>query len=425
MHILESLRGAWIMLFATLFAVATVSAQETLSQSYVDGSTEMHRFYSGGKWGYIDRRGVVLVKPRFEWAMDSSEGLAAVEDSDGTCGYIRRDGNWAAKLPPRAWQSGSFSEGRAWFKQKLGDETLWGCIASNGDIVVAPKYRNCKPFSEGLAVVGVNSGRSSSGSNETRYGYINRSGELVIPAKYRYASQFCKGRAFVASDDGQLKCIDREGKQVFTVAFPDDDRTLRVNVGPLLEERAAISLYRYQKGVGTTLLKRGVLTTNGRVIWVPKNRMLDNSFSEGLAAVLEEGTSADRARFRQRKFGFVDVEGRIVIHARFDAVGEFSEGLCRVLKDGVWQYIDRSGRVILKGRKGQEWNDAEDFYDGLARVHIGGALQGVTNLSAWWKGGCWYYINRKGQIVAKCREDGDEYIMPGFGEEYLKVDGLG
>ena len=414
------------VLLAGFIVVSSVSIDATCAQSYVEGNSEMHRFYSGGKWGFVDRRGAVLVRPRFEWALDSHEGLAAVVDGDGTRGYIRRDGTRVAKLPSTALLSGSFSEGRAWFKQHVGDGNLYGCIAANGDIIIAPKYHSYEPFSEGLAVVEIRTRRN--GREEYLYGYVNRSGKLAIPAEYLSASQFCKGRAFVAFDEHrQYKCIDRDGNRVFTIKVPHIDGAVRPILGPLLEGRSTISfMSRFRKGVGSTLLRHGLLTTNGRVIWLPKNRsVLGFRYSEGLAPFSETDAAVGTARFVRRKFGFVDVEGRIVIQPQFDKVGRFSEGLCRTLKDGVWRYIDRSGNVVLKGRRDDEWNDAEDFYDGLARVHVGGSLTVVgLGVARWWKGGTWYYINRRGNVVAKCRDDGDDYIAPGFGAEFQKTDPL-
>uniref|UniRef100_A0A7C4CB44 WG repeat-containing protein n=1 Tax=candidate division WOR-3 bacterium TaxID=2052148 RepID=A0A7C4CB44_UNCW3 len=32
----------------------------------------------GGKWGYIDKSGSLVVNPQFDWAADFSEGLARV-----------------------------------------------------------------------------------------------------------------------------------------------------------------------------------------------------------------------------------------------------------------------------------------------------------------------------------------------------------
>ena len=50
---------------------------------------------------------------------------------------------------------------------------------------------------------------------------------------------------------------------------------------------------------------------------------------------------------RDKKFGYMDQTGRMVIHPRFDGVGEFSEGLAHVLIGGKTGYIDESGKMVI------------------------------------------------------------------------------
>src|SRR4051794_26399061 len=40
--------------------------------------TERFPYYEGGKYGYIDKDGRVVITPRFSWASEFSEGLAVV-----------------------------------------------------------------------------------------------------------------------------------------------------------------------------------------------------------------------------------------------------------------------------------------------------------------------------------------------------------
>jgi hypothetical protein len=50
------------------------------------------------------------------------------------------------------------------------------------------------------------------------------------------------------------------------------------------------------------------------------------------------------------KFGYVDVTGEFVIPPRFDAAGDFSEGLAAVQIKDLWGYIDRTGAVVIEPR---------------------------------------------------------------------------
>ena len=66
--------------------------------------------YEKGKYGYIDKTGRFVIKPRFNWAGCFSEGLAPVELA-GKYGYINQTGEVA--IPFEYASAGQFSEGLA------------------------------------------------------------------------------------------------------------------------------------------------------------------------------------------------------------------------------------------------------------------------------------------------------------------------
>jgi hypothetical protein len=45
--------------------------------------------------------------------------------------------------------------------------------------------------------------------------------------------------------------------------------------------------------------------------------------------------------------GFADSAGKLVISPAYHAVREFSEGLALVRKDRTFNYIDKTGRMVL------------------------------------------------------------------------------
>ena len=67
------------------------------------------------KWGYIDRKGIVVINPQFECADPFSEGLAAVTIKDGNVykyGYIDITGKFVI-APQFTYHAGGFSHGFA------------------------------------------------------------------------------------------------------------------------------------------------------------------------------------------------------------------------------------------------------------------------------------------------------------------------
>lgn len=114
----------------------------------------------GDKWGYIDRRGKVIISIAYDDAKTFVEGLAAVE----------RNEKWS-------------------FVDKLGVE------------IAEFKYDNVMDFSEGLAVV----------YRDEKYGYINSEGKEVIPVKFSNAKSFEDGKAMIFID-GKVGIIGKDGQ---------------------------------------------------------------------------------------------------------------------------------------------------------------------------------------------------------------------
>ncbi|MBR6466454.1 MAG: WG repeat-containing protein [Bacteroidales bacterium] len=115
------------------------------------------------------------------------------------------------------------------------------------------------------------------------------------------------------------------------------------------------------------------------------------NFSEGLAYVRRNG-----------KYGYIDTTGRKVIPCSreykfvnlFDfyapASTDFHEGLACVIKEDKWGYIDKTGREVIPCI----YDDASVFSDGLAKVSFEGKR---------------FYIDRTGKEVLTAGKDWDVF----------------
>ena len=168
-------------------------------------------FPDGGKFGYIDKTGKVVITPQFFVAQDFAEGLAAVrveETSDSKYGYIDRTGHLV--IAPRFNQAGPFSEGLAAVETSarvVGDHVVdiaYGFIDKAGVLKIPDRYEFAGNFSEGMARVAIKAGVS--------VGYIDRDGKMIIPARFTQAWDFSEGVAAVCSDT--CFYIDRSGSTI-------------------------------------------------------------------------------------------------------------------------------------------------------------------------------------------------------------------
>jgi hypothetical protein len=151
----------------------------------------------------MNASGDAVMEPVFEDALPFHEGLASVK-VDGKWGAIDPRGNMVIRpcssLPLR------FSEGRAEFGNSKG---LRGVMKPDGAVVVGPRYDAISSFQESLAYV-----RDRSQS----YGFINLMGQEVIPPFFEEARAFCGGLA-PARMGGKWGFIDRSARFVIGAQF--------------------------------------------------------------------------------------------------------------------------------------------------------------------------------------------------------------
>jgi hypothetical protein len=150
----------------------------------------------GGKWGFIDRQGRMVIEPQYDGFMAS--------EPDYSHQVFR--GGFAAV--------------------RKGDK--WGFITPSGDALTPFVWDYADQFSGGRAVVGAGG----------KYGYIDTNGRLVIPLQYDDANRFADGAA-LAGSGGVYFLIGPGGEPLSqaawnfeaTLASPDAPQTVAYRRG--------------------------------------------------------------------------------------------------------------------------------------------------------------------------------------------------
>lgn len=201
---------------------------------------------------------------------------------------------------------------------------------------------------------------------EGRWGFIDRTGRFRIPPRYRGAGQFSEGVAYVWLWDGEQRSdgvVDVNGK--FTKLPPTNDYQFVFRDG----------MGRFQTPLGQER-KYGYMDLNGRVV-IPPQFYDSGHFSEGLAwfSVLKEG---------KWLYGFIDKTGKVVIEPQFVyQPGDFVDGLAKVIGQHDSGFIDRTGRLRIR----VESEHAGDFFsEGLLAIIQGDPPRGV-------------YLRRDGRVA--------------------------
>jgi len=333
---------------------------EKLSIDTLSFSEDMAKVKISGKWGFIDKTGKVIIKPKYDDASDFSEGLAKV-NLGGKWGYIDKMSNIV--ILPIFDYIEHFSEERAIVeigsKYGLIDKTgkyviepkfdfiwdplegislvesgdKWGYIETkSGRVIVEQKYDGAGNFSEGLARVCIGCKRTDAFDFEGgKWGYIDKMGKMVIEMNYDDASDFSEGLARV-NIRGKWGFIDMTSKIVIEAKYDDatdfKNGLARINIG---RKKDKIGLW--ELGVWSNRGKWGYIDKKGDIIIEPRFDEV-SFFEEGLARVCIEG-----------KFGFIDKMGKMVIQPRFDYATDFCEGEALVEIQGKEYLLDTTGNI--------------------------------------------------------------------------------
>jgi len=323
-----------------LLLTALASAAWACSSDYLiwiprsQSADPLYRFIKGGKAGYIDTTGRVVIAPKFKAYSNSGgefhDGLVEIAASDGV--YADRTGKIV--LNKRLYRGWDFSENLAVAMRK--GENVWGYIDTTGAFVIPPQFASSPndyvhPFSDGFAMVEV----------RERYGYIDKSGKFAIPPQFLDAASFADGMARVVM----------EGPCSYN---PEGGCGFANPVYPGAKEQAPYDPSGVARGKYPPCK---FSDTNRAGLALPQRFDYARDFSEGLAPV-RIGHS----------WGFIDKTGALVIPPIFEDAEAFHEGLAKITIKGLCGYADKSGAIVIS----PQFKYADSFSDGLAPVGDGG-----------------------------------------------------
>ncbi len=281
-----------------------------------------------GKYGFINSTGEWFVKPQFDTAREFSDGFAAVA-SKGESEYPTLNWDWIStkgyllspKLPALS-SATDFNSGRAICME---DGFLsFHFIKKNGDTAFAPKkfYLDeikMTNYSDGILRVHIGNYLSA---------YVDTSGNFILDSAYINCGDFHEGLAFYQSNNGKYGFINRRGE---IVVAPQYDTAGNFNNGAALV-KIKTSLDQVNMKLTGGLV--GYIGTDGKYI-APAIYEYGSEFSSGLALVKLKG-----------KYGFINSEGFPVIDFIYEDAKPFVRGLAYVKLDNHWIYINQKGRKV-------------------------------------------------------------------------------
>ena len=343
------------------------------------------------KYGYINRKGKVVIEPEYLYASEFTEGCAliVVDTVWSKCNYKYNYGELTYKygyinksnkiiidtsliyVNDYALKNYDFLglnellcyNGRIKFQEKNKSNYLYeGYMDKNGNIVISPihQYQYGTHFSNDMAAVM---------DENYRCGYIDINGDIIIDYIYENASEFSEGYAIVSSGSDAF-IIDKkgniQGKRISAESSLDDIYVISPFKSGVALIKADSMLYNYSPPQYMYIDKEGEthILPDGHYCL---------GFSEGYGAIATE----------KGKWYFVNTNFDCVSDY-YENISSFHEGLAVVCKNGICGYINHNFELVIP----YQYNSCSDFRNGLAKFSI--AIGDVS---------IYGYINKKGKVI--------------------------
>ncbi len=312
-----------------------------LAQQYPDGNIGLGIITGGPENTYavIDATGKELL--HFDrntlFLMDSlGEGYFYAISADFKKKFVmNQTGETLFDVPYQ--KIGKFSDGLSLVAQKVDETIKYGYINTKGELQIPLQFTQAAPFSEGLAAV--------SGPNG-KYGFIDTKGNFVIEPTYDFCHSFHEGLAGVKTAQG-LGYINQKGETVIDLQYlrigtfhngtsyamlPESHEVWLINTkGERLKRitEAKEIFYANKQNQNSILCTEEIVQLpNGAhehiSSWFDETGEISyqtylwkKDLAEGLSPVVDA---------TNKKYGYVDDNGKWIISSEFDYAEAFQDG---------------------------------------------------------------------------------------------------
>ena len=322
-------------------------------------------FNKGEQYGYMDYNGNVVIGPSYDQAGFFREGLASVM-KDGFYGFIDK-GN--KLIIPYTFNSvNDFEKGRS-VVEKGGK---FGMIDRSGNKIFPIEFDDLGSLSEGLAF----------GKKDSLYGYYDADYNLRLTEKYTDAFSFIDGFAKIQTGENQAY-IDQYGTYAVAPGYKEIDfynDTLLIfeeeGLYGIMKRNCQIVVKAQFDKILKPTLDRSLFVQGGKIGY------MDLAGNTVIPAIYETFPNyAKRGQFASNftivklkgKYGVIDKNGKIVLPASFNDLGDVSS-LMAYTKGKGWGFTDLLGKIVVQ----PSYSYAESFKDGAAIVELNG-LQGLID----------------------------------------------
>lgn len=271
----------------------------------------------------------------------------------------------------------------------------YGFIGKDGQVVIEAKFDYASTINHGEGLWGV--------QYQGKYGFVNAKGKFVISPQYDAVMAFNRGLTAVKKGK-KWGYIDKTGKEVCPIVYDQVDLLMRSTICLVkngekygafnTETKTLIDLatdepifFDPYKPIAPFVKNKlyGFVNRQGKVL-IPPTYDKVTYFFDGLSRVEKAGY-----------YGFVNLQGKEVIATTLQDVFPFSQGFAAIKKDSLYGFIDTTGKMHI----------IPQFDD--VRGSFAGGLQAVK------KDGLYGLMDIMGKIVVDYQFDRIKDFYKGIG----------
>ena len=283
---------------------------DNVEYSQFSGNDGYAKVKLNGKCGIVDKKGTEIIPCRYD-SVDIShlkENFYILVTLNSKYGVVNKLGT---EIIPCKYDyvDGFHLEDRLYIM--VGQKGKYGLVYKmDGHEVVSCKYDNVDYWSHGYCEVALDS----------KKGIINIEGKEVIPCKYdNISNHHLEGDGYIVIVElnGKQGVVTTDGREVISCQYD------KIN-SCFLDDNLLVV---------TQNDKKGLVQQNGKVLTSCMYADIEKA-NEGLLAFNKGGVFKDN-KIVGGKWGYMDLQGKEVIEAKYDKYGTFSDGIAQVVLNGA------------------------------------------------------------------------------------------
>jgi len=343
------------------------------------GYDGMFAFEEGGKLGYMDKNGTVIIPATYNYDTTPGTSTAYIPyfyngylkvAKNGKKGVIDKTGKLVIPIEHENLtlytQFGSF----VMVTKTISGKKNYGIISTQNKVLLPTEYDEIKADT-GVLIFKKNG----------KWGLADKTGKELLPAEYAQLTYSPTDKLLLAEKGSQYGIIDMTGKWLFEK----------------VKSVFSLSAPRYGMVKCVVSSKSGFLDLKGNEVVISRYDGAYDFNNSGMAQVYKKKDGSSSYTYL---YGFIDKKGNEVVPLKYESLGNLNNGLI-VAKDpetNRYGYLDKTGKWVLQ----PVYINAYSFDD------FGGAWVKMTDDK-------YHYINKSGKDLGMLDDKGS-YTTP-FGKD--------